>query len=442
MKKILNKLLAPVVVTSLVVPTICISTTSCANNHVEIQSIKLSSRYSYIYPGEELKIKAKVYPSAASEDDLIWEINESSIPGFTISDNGKLCAPEEYPDNNSVSITIKATSKTNPNVFALYSVLATTDTEHEFLGFAGGVNYLGRDGSVQTRAILNENVNLYGYDMRMYYLEDTYWTVDDEHPLADQDGINLYAGRSGEYVDFRPVFKTGDDVGMEFFLLNSYGYDTEYNCCSWVGYSDGTVTDQIPQFQTNTPVYRKQIMEVNFTADEYVVFRIVCDVYQNTNLNTAAIFGYNPDPEGTQSEDEHSIIPYEDGVYQTQILCPLSGYDVAKQKRISDIYLYRKPYEDIDETLKARWEPNEDAPDIFTKNGKPAFTELDFDHHLPGFDEYQIAKFSATYTVDPAKLVGMDYDNYLIGTYFCYDVLDTNWEAPVARLDFVVQWII
>ncbi|MCQ3915479.1 MAG: hypothetical protein MJ195_01770 [Mycoplasmoidaceae bacterium] len=70
MKKFVNKIIASLTGLAVVTPIVCINTTSCVPKHVEITKIRLSSRYRYIYPGQDLKIKAEVFPYGASKDDI------------------------------------------------------------------------------------------------------------------------------------------------------------------------------------------------------------------------------------------------------------------------------------------------------------------------------------------------------------------------------------
>lgn len=439
MHKLVNKIIAPIAAVAIAVPAICISTTSCRKDHVEITKIKLSSRYQYIYPNSELKIKAEVFPSGASKDDIEWEVI-SSIEGFTISDNGKLFSPDTYPvSDEPVTIQVKATSKTNPEVSTLYSILATTDTEHELLGFTGGFQYMDRGGNTVTKEIKSMPHPTY-QSLTLYYLDGT--DITKPWDPANQDGPSLYAGRQGEFFNFQPVFKTGRNKGMKFELYNYKGEDIDEGI-SWVGgYEDGTPTNTIPQFLTLDPTVKHQIILVNFTCDEdNIVFWIYCNIYQNTNLNTPAVFGYSPSG-SDKSQDKHDVFYRSEGVYASQILCPTTTV-AQDQREISTIYLYRKPYEEIENTLWGKWVKNENAPDIFVSGQEPAFTDLYFDksQHLPDNPDYLIASFSGTYQVDANKLVDLDYENYLIGTYFCYDTLDPEGEYPVARLDFWVEWI-
>ena len=435
MKKILSKIIAPISCLSIATPISCINT-SCGTKHLDIENIKLSSRYEYIYPDQKLKIKASVSPASASKEDLQWEIIDENQLGFSIDQEGWLTSPKTYPTDEPFSIFIKCTSKLNPQVNDIYSILATTDKEHELLGFAGGITYLNRDGSIGVRNIEYTYVDS---KTKIYYIEGA-------NPLDDitkQDGIDLYVGRSNEYIDFKPVFKTGNNDGMMFDLVSPYGYSDKFNCVSWVGYKDNDVTKVIPQFVATNPTYRKQFMEVTFTADPNVLFRIAFDVYQNTSEASPAIFSYNPTPEegkDWQGENEHSVDLYGDGQYNSQILTPTTTSATPFSKRVGDIYIYRKPFENVN-TLTARWEPDANAPDIFTENGKPNFSDLEFGHHLPNFDWYDIAILHMTYTIDRKKSAQLDYENYFIGRYCAYDIDDTEFKSPLSWINFYVSWV-
>lgn len=438
MKKILSKIIAPISCFTLATPIIFINT-SCEPKHTEIESIKLSSRYSYIYPDNQLKIKATVSPASASKSDLQWEIIDENQLGFSIDEEGWLSSPKTYPTDEPFSIFIKCSSKLNPEVNAIYSVLGTTDTEHELLGFAGGITYLNRDGSIGTREIKYKYIVSGSLKTKVYYIEG----ADPEDDVTQQDGIDLYVGRSDEYVDFKPVFKTGNNDGMRFDLTSPYGELDEFNCVSWIGYKDNDVTRTIPQFAATDPTYRKQFMDVTFTADSNIVFRIVFDVFKDEKELSPVIFNYNPTPkEGQdwQGENEHTVNFVSDGTYESQILANTTT-GANSTKRVGDIYLYRKPFENV-KILTARWEPNPEAPDIFTSDGKPQFTDLEFGHHLPGFDWYDIAIVRMTYTVDRNKAAALhDYDKYYIGRYRVYDIDDKEYKSPLGRIEFYVSWI-
>lgn len=442
MKKVFNKIIASSISLAIATPVICLNATSCKSHNVSITKIRLSARYSYIYPGQELKIKAEVFPAGASKDNLKWEVVSPSIEGFTISDNGKLYAPNSYPvSEEPVTILVKATSKTNPEVSTSFAVLATTDTEHELLGFTGGFRYLDRGGNVATKQILS-TTNDYG--VHIYYFEGT----DPLNPgdPTKQHGVPLYAGRENEFIEFSPVFKTGRNKGMRFRLENDT-YLGLADAVSWVNYTNGTITTDIPGILTTDPTCKHQVIETNFTAEsDYTVFWMWFDVYQNTDINTPGVFGYNPS--GTdEDQDMHSVLPRGEGMFATQILCPTSTTVAAEERKIGDIYAFRKPYEELKETIFGQWVKKDGAPDIFTEGGEPHCSELTFtdedgnDLHLPDNPEYLISKFDVTYTVDPARLAGLDYENYLIGTYYCYDQLDVGKKHPIATLEFRVEWI-
>ncbi|MCQ3915180.1 MAG: hypothetical protein MJ201_05590 [Mycoplasmoidaceae bacterium] len=227
MKKFVNKIIAPLAGLVVVTPIVCVNTTSCVSKHVEITKIRLSSRYKYIYPGQDLKIKAEVFPYGASKDDIKWDI-ESSIEGFSISNIGKIHAPASFPPTDEpISINVIASSKTNPNVSTSYSIIATDDQDHELLGFAGDFKYMDRGGQTVTKKIKHKMITtVMGDIIRVYYLEGTDPEVDDPSP-SNQDGMPLYAGRENEFFDFTPVFKTGKDIGMTFELSNSYDFDNQ-----------------------------------------------------------------------------------------------------------------------------------------------------------------------------------------------------------------------
>lgn len=443
MTKLFNKIIASTVSLAIATPVVCLNATSCGNNDVAITKIRLSARYSYIYPGQELKIKAEVFPAGASKDDIKWEVVSPSIEGFTISDNGKLYAPKSYPTSDEpITIQVKATSKTNPEVSTSYDVLATTDTEHELLGFTGGFRYLDRAGNTATRKILSKVSEETG--IKYFYFEGT----DPTKPYTPeyQHGVPLYAGRRNEFIDFSPVFKTGRNKGM-IFELSNWLYLDRAEAISWVNYTNKTVTTNIPGILTVDPTCKQQVIQVDFTAEgENVSFWMYFDVYQNTDINTPSVFGYNPS--GTdEDQDMHKVLPRGEGMFATQILCPTSTTLAPVPRRIGDIYAFRKPYEEIKDTIWGKWVKKDDAPDIFTEGGEPQCSALSFtdedgnNYHLPNNPEYLISKFDVTYTVDPALLAGLDYENYLIGTFYCYDQLDPEGKYPIATLEFRVEWI-
>lgn len=439
MKNIFKKVIPLTTAMVVGLPTCIVS--SCGALNPEIESITLSARYEYIHPNEELKIKAKLFPILSSKENLIWSI-DSPVDGFTISDEGWLKAPEAFGKTDSFPVQIKAVSKSNPNVFDTFSVLAIPpEKQSDLLGLSGELEYLDRDGKPTSRKILKRK-NATGGDL--YYLEG----ADPGDPIEKQDGINFYTGRIGEYIKFTPIFKPDANKYMKFKLYNDYGDDERFNCLSWVGYKDNEPTLDVPNISASTAWYKRQMIYVEFACEEHMYQRrsslqIICDVYLNQKYNSDPVFDYKATPEEGKEpkyEDEHSVSYVDEGMYTSQIICS-KGLTQNTEKRIGDIYLYRKPYEEMEQSLKGVWEPNINAPNIFTEDGKPKVSELKFGKYLPESLNYLIATFDVTYTVDQNLIQDLDYESFLIGSYKVYDISDVKCEWPISTLDFWVQWI-
>ncbi|XQP55966.1 MAG: hypothetical protein ACOQNY_01030 [Mycoplasmoidaceae bacterium] len=439
MKNVIKKIIPFASSLAVGLSTTCI-VSSCGVLNPKIESITLSARREYIYPGEKLKIKAKLFPILSSKEDLIWSI-DSPVEGFTISDEGWLKAPETFAADDSFSVQIKATSKKDPNIFDTFSLLAIANTEKRLLGLSGELEYLGRDGKPASRKILKTKSPTGG---DLYYLEG----ANPNDPIEKQDGINLYTGRIDEFIKFTPIFRPDVSKYMKFHLYNNYAYDNpDYNCVSWVGYKNDESTLDIPKIMAVSPWYHKQYIQVTFDCEKDVsvgqsYMEIICDVYQNPRDNSLPVFDYNPNPkeDKPRSEDQHSVTYLQDGMYTSQIICS-KNLKENTEKRVGDIYLYRKPYEEMEQSLKGVWKPNIDAPNIFTEEGKPKVSDLKFGTYLPGSWNYPIATFDLTYTVDQDLIKDLDYDSFLIGTYHVYDISDVECKSHIATLEFWVQWI-
>lgn len=421
-------------------PTTCI-VSSCGALHPEIESITLSARHEYIYPSEELKIKAKLFPILAPKEDLIWSF-DSPVEGFTISNDGWLKAPEAFGVTDSFSVQIRAESKKDPTIFDTISVLAIpNEKQSDLLGISGELEYLDRDGKPTSRRILKQKDEAGG---DLYYLEGADPLAEDPNEI---DGINLYTARLDEYIKFTPIFKQDANKYMRFRLQNDYsGEDERFNCLSWVGYKNNEPTLDIPKIMATTAFYRRQYIRVDFDCEyqkeKASWFLIICDVYENPMHNSDPVFDYKATPEegkAPKHEDEHNVTYVDEGRYTSQIICSKSLKENT-EKRIGDIYLYRKPYEEMEKSLKGVWEPNTSAPNIFTKDGQPKVSELKFGTYLPESWRYPIATFDLTYTVDQTLIQDLDYESFLIGTYHVYDISDVKCEWPISDLQFLVQW--
>lgn len=315
--------------TSILVSAPIALATSCGqgqpHENIPIESLKLSSRPSYICPGEKLKIDKNTTPTEGMHNDTIWEIVECPFEGFTISNDGILSAPENLEISQPVSIKIKATDVLNPQVFDTISIqiINKPNPDQPFIGFVDNkVNYYGRDGQETSVGIVK--------------------TGDYQYKI--EKPIDMFIGHSKTDIDFSPLILKGCNTRMRFHLHDE---QQPTLALAWVGYSDNTWTDTIPTLRVGYVQQRHDVMDVTFACDERVHLKLNFNVWQEEIQETDGIISYY----SNDDSDYHNIKEVDSGMYNCYINLDskVTKESWTEMDVLDGIYVYRKPYQYLDD---------------------------------------------------------------------------------------------
>lgn len=302
---------------------------SCAPTETRrIQSISLSLKPNYICPGQSVAIRKSIYPYVARNNPLNWEIVDCPYDGFTISDSGVLTAPRDITINDPMIMHVKASDVEDSEIHDELAIAIINQPEEDkpFIGFAENkITYKDVDGQDATMKIVQTNS------------PNTYET---EKP------INLFGGRPFENIEFVPIVGKGRNDKMKFHL---HGEDPEsLRALSWVGYSDNTWVDEIPTFSVSFVQDLYDVIEVHFACDDTLVLRINFNVFQGPKQYTDACMAYfRP----SSDKPYHYIEAIDDynGIFDAPIQLPLTPGTGKKTDVMREVYVYRKPYEYLDD---------------------------------------------------------------------------------------------
>lgn len=421
MKKILSKILAPIAMVGVLTPSIpCLS--SCS--HVDIEKITLSFRPQFICPGKTIQIYADLEPKTAKQGDVKWELIDMPIKGFTITDKGKLIAPDSFVCTEPKTIHVKASYIKNPNVYATAGILIVQSDADNLLGFVDDkVEHLDRSGEhvISTKIIKTEDPT------------GNYTTI-----YETEKPIDVFAGRSIDYVKFIPVIKTGYNNRMSFHIFHSD--DDKHHCLDWkIGYKDKDWTDTIPEFIPLSAAFKTDEIHVTFYSAPSVIFKIRFNIYQQTLYKTPAVYTYVPNQK--EGASRHSIKYNGLGSFSSHLLCPKKQEDKEEKYYMGDLYCYRKPYEYLDFDL-IKFNTDEQDKRIAGLFKEIKVSGDDVKTSLPWFTEdyYPAYKLEINYTVDCSKILFKDweYEPMYVGTLYAYDSL--SHDTPACRLDFWIEW--
>lgn len=326
MKKIIKNILTSnITAVSILVPfSICLSSCSDEKKNVDIDTLKLSSRPRYICPDKTLQIEKITSPASAVNNDTTWEVVESPIEGFTISNDGLLQAPSDFKGLEDAYVTIKATDVNKPDVSGTITIalLEKEEKDKPLIGFLGSkVDYFTREGE-------KASVDIEEVGDKSYKISKP---------------IDLFIGRTNDAISFTPLVLRGYNDRMKFHL---HGDDPSLHALTWIGYSDNTWTDTIPSFSVAFVQDRHDYLDVTFACDKEVTFHLDFNVWQSEIQSTpGSMWCTVPETD----PHYHDLSDLGLGQYSSYIDMQEASQVTEVEDTIDNIVVYRKPYEYLDE---------------------------------------------------------------------------------------------
>lgn len=407
----------------LIFSTACAATTaplvtslvSCSKKHVnvEIQSLKLAARPTYICPGESLQIHKVTVPSSAVDNDTTWEIVDCPIEGFTISKKGKISAPSSFSAKPDAFLRVKATDVLDPTVSDTISIAIVESVEKDrpFIGFVGNkVDYYTRKDEI-------ESVNILKVGDKAYETEKP---------------INLFIGRTNDAFEFNPIILKGFNSRMKFHL---HGGDETLHALSWMGYSDNTWTDTIPSLSVTFVQHRHDSVDVTFACDKEVTFRLNFNVWQSEQQSTPGMMLYDAPETDPHYHELHDVGL---GMYSSYIDIPENSTETEATDVLDNLVIYRKPYEYLDE-LTFKIIPY-DTPYVTDEQLKAEVTSSRRETIWP-IIEHDGYRLNINIKFDPSKIHADDYQYEEIPLFVLQAWDPFNEISPLCYCTFYAHWV-
>lgn len=395
-----------------IAPTVCFAASCQKKDPVDIKTISLSLKPNFIMPGQTVRVRKTIYPYAATNNPLKWEIIDCPYEGFKISQDGRITAPKGLEITDPKMMHIRATDAANEKVYdeLAIAIVKDVDPDQPFIGFANNeVIYINVEGQKESVKILKDATS------------NTYTT---EHP------IELYSeARPFENIEFLPIVGKGYNNRMKFHL---HGDESEtLRALSWVGYRDNSWIDEIPTFKVTFVEHVYDVMDIKFACDDSVSLQIKFNVY--LGRCTPARIDY-------QDEDYHNIYETSDAIFGSPIRLPIKkGEDTEYSDVMTHIYVHRKPYEHLDKddfTFSIKYpSPLVTSPQI-TEDRIKCEIESDFTE-LRQYDNYKVYDVTLKFTIDLTKFEAKTW-NYKSVQVLTFDVSDVKGNG--CYCNFYAQW--
>lgn len=395
MKKWLSRSLLISSVAGILAPTTCLLVSCQEKEHEYIKSITLSLKPNFVSPGKTATVRKKIYPYAATNNPLKWEILDCPFDGIEISQEGKISVPQSITITDPKIMHIRATDLDNPEIYDDLTVAICNEPspDQKFIGFA--------DNKITYKDVYGETASV-----KIVESDDNFYTI--EHP------IDLFEGRPFENIEFLPIVGKGYNTKMQFHL---HGQDTKtLRALSWVGYLDNSWTEEIPTFKVTFIEHLHDVMEVKFACDETVTLRIDFNVYQSPEkYTTPEIAYYDPD-------SYHTIEPTVMQSYKSQIKLPIHHAEVSTIKHdvMKNVLVYRKPYEYLDD-LSFRFVLAEGITEDMISCEITSKQEKVWRK----YDDYKVLVLTLDFTIDLSKFDAKVYD-YEAAEILTFHVADSH----------------
>ncbi len=406
-KKWLSRSLLISSTVGILAPTTCLLVSCQEKEHEYIKSITLSLKPDYVSPGKTVAVRKKIYPYAATNNPLKWEILDSPFEGIEITQDGKITVPRSIKITDPKIMHIRATDLDDPEIYddLAIAIINEPEADQKFIGFADNkITYKNVDGESASVKIIKNDNNLY--------------TV--EHP------IDLFEGRPFENIEFLPIVGKGYNTKMQLHL---HGEDTKtLRALSWVGYLDNSWTEEIPTFKVTFIEHLHDVMEVKFACDETVTLRIDFNVYQSPEKYTPPEMAYY-DP-----DSYHTIEPTVMQSYTSQIKLPIHHAEspTIRHDVMENVFVYRKPYEYLDD-LSFSFVLAEGITEDMISCEITSEKEIVWRE----YDDYKVLALTLDFTIDLSKFDAKDYD-YETAEILTFHVSDTH--AQNTYCTFYALW--
>lgn len=410
------------------------SLSSCGNQEIKIERIELEAEQTYLVPGEQVQINARIFPSGKIYNDLIWTNEIILVDGPFLTNKGLFVVPQETSLSNQTSIFITAISPFDSEVSDTIEIKIGPKSIEGFDGFENNqITYVDhfsfdeKTGKYNTKTVELEQTGQCKYVTK----EPVKWFAGD---IAQKtDPLN------GKKFDFVPKFSDPDETKTGMYFFHAIEREPGQESVEWYLYQEGTRTDEIPMAAVGNVENRFETIVVKFELYEEIELVINGIVY----LGNSQVVGPCNISYDKQPGDPHSLVYHGQGDYTMYLFCPTDPSRSIYRESLSTIYISRQYWEYLaDFRFEFKLNPGGDVPKIVYDD------MFDFKYDIQRLvrqsDYYEYYKLSFYYTFDLSKLEQYNpavdgYKKFFILDLQLYD--DSIQASNPGRIEFRIQWV-